>query len=86
MLLEVKLSICLSLILISQLNKKDTKIIFALLIPMLKIVNSSKNLLISVAIIEKNEIVGRNIIDRTIQICSSPKSLKIYKICQKLKN
>lgn len=58
--LVVKLSTYPSLILISQLNKKDPKIIATPFIPILKTANSSENLLTSMDVPGKDEVVGGN--------------------------
>lgn len=48
---------------------------------MLKINPTSllQNLLVSIDIAEKDEIVGENVFDKTIKICLSPKSSKTSK-------
>lgn len=81
MVFVVKLSICLSLILTSQLNKKGLKIFTAPLILMLRIANLSENLLTSVDVTKTNEVLAKNITAKAIQILSkSQKPSKIIKV------
>lgn len=54
--------------------------ISTLLTFMLKIINLSKNSLMLVNMVKKDELMGGNTIDRTINFCLSPKSLIISKI------
>lgn len=50
---------------------------------MLKIINLLKNLLTSVDVIEKNEVVNKSATSRVIQISLNHKNLKILKNLQK---
>lgn len=71
MVLMMKLSICLSLILTFQLNKKSPKIIIIPLIPILRVANLLENLLILIDMVEENKMVNeaetRDISDRIIK-------------------
>lgn len=60
MIVIVKLLICLSLILTSQLNNKDLKIIVIPFTFMLRTANLSENLLILIDIIEEDEVISRD--------------------------
>lgn len=74
--LFMKLSICLSPILTSQLSKKGPKIIVTLLTPMLKTANSSENLLTLVNVVEKDEVINRNVTSVAIQILPKFKNIE----------
>lgn len=63
MVMRIKLLICLSLILLFQLNKKDFKKIAALLTPMLRIADSLKNLLTSVYMTDEDKVIDKSAIE-----------------------
>lgn len=75
--LIVERSICLSLILTFWLSKKGPRIIVASPTSMLRTTNSSKNLLISINVAKKDEVVNRGVSVRTIKnLSKSPKVQK----------
>lgn len=64
----MKYSICLILILISQLSKKGFKIIVIKLTFILRIANLSENLLTSIDEAKNNKIIGESATDKNHQI------------------